>query len=214
MHFWVYSCCVLSLSPCVCVGCTFFPGRMDVFTEANNGCYEPESVSWCSWCPLYGSDILLVQNFAEEHIKKIRFCVICPFFFMSSEWDHVHISYCLCTYRSYRSGYAHTLQWSDGPTVRSWGVWNPPSGADGTGCFCTGSGGIKCRLPLVLLLAHSVSIALPICLSLFPPRVPSHFHRPNRSHDWTWQCFSDWVARLNGKLPASLMSCVSGLEAA
>ena len=81
MHFWVYSCCVLSLSPCVCVGCTFFPGRMDVFTEANNGCYEPESVSWCSWCPLYGSDILLAQNFAEEHIKKNRFCVILSYFF-------------------------------------------------------------------------------------------------------------------------------------
>lgn len=65
---------------------------------------------------------------------------------------------------------------------------------------------VFCLSSFSLIHYHSVSVVLSICLSPFLSLVLSI--SPSNSYNWSWQCFSDWAAWVNGKLPASLMSCV------
>lgn len=72
-------------------------------------------------------------------------------------------------------------------------------------------------LPLVLFFSLAFSLFLSIALSICPSLPLSRvlfrilLVRLTRSHNWTWQCFRHWVARVNGELPACLWSleCVS-----
>jgi len=80
----------------------------------------------------------------------------------------------------------------------------------GKGCFCTGSGRMKCLTP-----SSFFSLTL-LSQLLFPSVSPSLFLsffwvlllHLTRTHNWTWQCFRDWMAWVNGKLPASPKSWV------
>lgn len=96
------------------------------------------------------------------------------------------------------------LKWSDGATAVEWlrllGLFS--TDADGNGCFAHEKK--KKTLPSTVshLLFPSVSLFLP------PPPLSwlsfafSYFVL-TCSHNWTWQCFRDGLAAVNGKLPVS-----------
>lgn len=153
-------------------------------------------------------------GFCSEKLFTVLWCMTFLFLILSKGIICALFNVCASVYSPCVCSSADVSEWCNTGVVR-WSDWygaevtgKTLSRADGKGCFCTGSGRIKCLPP---------SLSVTLSQLLFPSVSPSLFPfilfcvlllRRTRSHNWTWQCFRDWVAWVNGELPASLKSWV------
>lgn len=139
---------------------------------------------------------------------------LCAAFFLSRHFRGEIICALINVCASESSLCACSACWS-GQMVRlvwSWGDWDTLSRADGKEWFCTGRGRIKA--PASLSSLSPLSLCRSLSQLLFPSVSTSFLSFTDSiSHNWTWQCFRDWVVWVNGELPASPKSwvCMCGI---